>query len=144
MPRRIYCWGYVPFLSHLSLTLMDYHSYSTMTPVHDTLWTSYACTHISLITRAVTSLTRFSGRPLPIIMVGPFLFIRQIHFVDLHLPLTATPHTFLDASVLGPTPASIVFTPIYDFYDPYCDNFNQFGWINHRGIWSDHCTTQGH
>lgn len=42
----------------------------------------------------------------------------------------------------GPTAASVIFTPIHYFYDPYCGDFNQFGWINHRGIWSDH-TSQG-
>jgi len=50
----------------------------------------------------------------------------------------ATPSTFLDVRLPGPTASSIIFTPIHDFYDPYCGDFNQFGWINHRGIWSSH------
>lgn len=67
-----------------------------------------------------------------------------LHFTDLRFPSTATPSTFLDVHLPGPTPASIIFTPTHDFYDPYCDDFNQFGWINHRGIWSSHCIPQGH
>ena len=69
-----------------------------------------------------------------------FDFVRPFCFADLRPPSTAAPSTFLDVIHLpGPTPASIIFTPIHDFYDPYCDDFNQFGWINHRGIWSSHC-----
>jgi len=56
----------------------------------------------------------------------------------------ATPSTFLDATLPGPTLASVIFTPIHDFYDPYRGDFNEFGWINHRGIWSDCCTPSEH
>lgn len=63
----------------------------------------------------------------------------SLRFVELHRPSTAAPQTFTDVHLPGPTSASIIFTPTHDFYDPHCDDFNQFGWINHRGIWSSYC-----
>ena len=70
-------------------------------------------------------------------------FVSVLRFIDIHLPPTATPPTFLDVHLPGPTPASIIFTPTHDFYDPHSSDFTDFGWINHRGIWSSHCDPHG-
>ena len=71
-------------------------------------------------------------------------FLCPLRPTDIHPSLVVTPSTFPDVRLPGPSAASIIFTPIHDFYDPYCDDFNQFGWINHRGIWSSHCDPQDH
>ena len=127
------------FLSSEFQADVNHHSYSAKILVLGIPWRSYACTPISLIARAATPLMRFSGRLLQILTVSPLPFVSVVHFIDIHPPPTATPPTFLDVHLPGPTSASIIFTPTHVFYDPYRGDFNDFGWINHRGIWSSHC-----
>ena len=78
------------------------------------------------------------------LMVRLLLSFVLLRITNLRPPSTATPSAFLDIHLPAPTPASVIFAPTHDFYDPYCGDFNQFGWINHRGIWSSHHDPQGH
>ena len=78
------------------------------------------------------------------LMVRLLVSLALLRITDLPPLSAATPQTFLDVHLPGPTASSVIFAPTHDFYDPYCGDFNQFGWINHRGIWSSNCDPRGH
>jgi hypothetical protein len=141
--RRIYCLGYAQFISLVEFHAhANHHSCYAKTLVLGTLWMSCECTPISLIARAAMPLMKFSKRLPPTLTVRPFLsFARYVPltFISLRQLLRRPSWT---CTFQDPPAASIIFTPTHDFYDPYRGDFNQFGWINHRGIWSSHCDPQ--